>query len=129
MKEPVVVDSTCLIGLERVGRLDLLSALFEPIAIPPAVALEVRSSVPWIAVEAPRDKHLVHSLNMLVDAGESEAIALACEKGWRIVLDDAEARAVAKNMNLKIIGTAGILVRAKLAGIIPAAAPIFADLE
>ena len=28
MNEPAVTDSTCLIGLERIGRLDLLPALF-----------------------------------------------------------------------------------------------------
>ncbi len=28
---PVVADSTCLIGLERIDRMDLLPALFDPI--------------------------------------------------------------------------------------------------
>lgn len=32
MKEPVVTNSTCLISLERIGQLDLLPALFEPVA-------------------------------------------------------------------------------------------------
>jgi hypothetical protein len=34
-----VVDSACLIGLERIGRLDLLPALLDPIFAPPAVNL------------------------------------------------------------------------------------------
>ena len=38
MKEAVVCDSTCLIGLERIGELGILPALFEPIMIPPEVA-------------------------------------------------------------------------------------------
>ena len=37
MKQPIVADSTCLIGLERIGQLDLLSELFEPLCIPPEV--------------------------------------------------------------------------------------------
>ena len=40
MKEPVVTDSACLIGLERIGQLDLLPSLFEPIIIPPEVDKE-----------------------------------------------------------------------------------------
>ena len=40
MKEPAVANSTCLIGLERIGRLDLLQELFEPVFIPPKVQEE-----------------------------------------------------------------------------------------
>ena len=43
MKEPMVLDSTCLIGLERIGRLDVLSKLFEPIGIPDEVGKEFGS--------------------------------------------------------------------------------------
>ena len=129
MKELAVVDSTCLIVLAQTNRLALLTALFDPVLIPPAVRREVPVSPPWIAIESPRDAFLVSSLKMLVGDGEAEAIALACEKGCRIVLDDAKARTVAKRMNLKIIGTAGILVRAKLDGIVQSVTPILEDLE
>jgi len=37
----------------------------------------------------------VAALRLLVDPGESEAIALAYEKGVRIILDDRKAREVA----------------------------------
>jgi predicted nucleic acid-binding protein len=40
VKEPAVADSTCLIGLERIGGLNLLQSLFEPILIPPKVQEE-----------------------------------------------------------------------------------------
>jgi predicted nucleic acid-binding protein len=39
LKEAVVTDSTCLIALERLGRLDLLSSLFAPIYAPREVAI------------------------------------------------------------------------------------------
>ena len=74
MKEPVVTDSTCLIGLERIGCLDVLPALFEPILIPPEVHKEFGTSLPWLTVEAPTDQGLVAALKMLVDDGEAEAI-------------------------------------------------------
>lgn len=43
VKTAAVVDSACLIGLERIGRLDLLPALIEPIFAPSAVSQEFRS--------------------------------------------------------------------------------------
>lgn len=59
MTEPVVTDSTALIGLERIGRLDVLSALFEPVLVPPAVQREFGLSLPWLQVEVPGDEGLV----------------------------------------------------------------------
>ncbi len=44
MKESVVSDSTCLIGLERIGELNILPALFDPMMIPPEVEREFGSA-------------------------------------------------------------------------------------
>lgn len=43
VKIPAVVDSTCLLGLERIGRLDLLPALLQTVLAPPAVIDEFGS--------------------------------------------------------------------------------------
>lgn len=37
---PVVADSSCLISLERIGRLEVLPALFDPVAVTPEVSRE-----------------------------------------------------------------------------------------
>ena|GEM_PF-4280575 len=39
-------------------------------------------------VETPSDSSLVRALKIMVDDGEAEAIALASERGYRIILDD-----------------------------------------
>lgn len=129
MKEPIVVDSTCLIGLERIGRLELLPAVYEPVIAPPAVREEFGRDLPWLRVEAPAGEGLVKALQLLVDDGESEAIALARERKWRLLVDDRQARLVAKRMGVRIIGTVGILVRAKQQGLIPALRPVLEALE
>lgn len=129
MKEPVVTDSTCLIGLERIDHLDLLPALFDPIAIPPEVDQEFGNTLPWLKVETPSDTALVAALKMLVDDGEAEAITLASEKGWRLIVDDLQARSVARNVGISIIGTVGVLVQAKQSGIISLLKPILIALE
>jgi predicted nucleic acid-binding protein len=66
---------------------------------------------------------------MLVDDGEAEAIALAVERDYRIALDDRQARLVGSNLGLTVIGTIGILVKAKRGGIIIALKPLLNDLE
>jgi uncharacterized protein len=129
VKEAIVVDSTCLIGLERINRLDILPALFDPILIPPEVAREFGTSLSWLSVEAPANLALLSALKMLVDDGEAEAIALVSERSYKIVLDDRQARLVGSNLRLTIIGTVGILVKAKLNGIISVLKPVFDDLE
>ncbi|MCL7410484.1 MAG: DUF3368 domain-containing protein [Methanosarcinaceae archaeon] len=49
---------------------------------------------------------------MYLDAGESEAIVLAKEKDCLLIIDDGDVRKAAKNMNLNITGTVGILLKA-----------------
>ncbi|HLL73696.1 MAG TPA: DUF3368 domain-containing protein [Pyrinomonadaceae bacterium] len=66
---------------------------------------------------------------MLLDEGEAEAIALASEQGHTIVLDDSQARAAARNLGLKVVGTIGILLKAKRGGVIPAIRPVIEALE
>jgi len=129
VKPPIVVDSTCLIGLERIGQLDLLPGLFETVVIPPEVAREFAVSLDWLRVENPTDDALVTSLKLLVDQGEAEAIALAYEKSCSILLDDRQARSVAKQMGLKIIGTVRVLILAKQQSMIPALKPLLDRLE
>ena len=51
MKEAVVSDSTCLIGLERVGELNILPMLFDPIMIPPEVEREFGNKFSWLQIE------------------------------------------------------------------------------
>ena len=85
MTNPVVTDSTCLIGLELIEHLDILPALFEAILIPPAVQHEFGISLPWLQVEVPTDSGMVVALKMLVARGEAETIALAYQGKLQII--------------------------------------------
>jgi uncharacterized protein len=129
LRDPLVVDSTCLIALEWIGQLGILPALFTSVYAPPEVEREFGSSLPWLNIEEPSDKSLLIALKLLLDDGEAEALALSVEKGWKIVLDDLHARTVALRMGVEITGTLGILVRAKREGIIPWVKPLLDDLD
>ncbi|MEL6699339.1 MAG: DUF3368 domain-containing protein [Bacteroidota bacterium] len=67
---------------------------------------------------------------MELDAGEASAIALALKQvGSRVVLDERKGRIVAKRLNLKVIGTVGLIVKAKESGLILSGKAVLARLE
>ena len=65
----------------------------------------------------------------MVDDGEAEAIALALEKGLRIILDDRKARGVAMRLGVPVTGTVGLLLKTKESGIVSAVKPLLEALE
>ncbi len=129
MKIAAVVDSTCLIGLERIGRLGLLPVLLSPICAPPAVVSEFGSRPEWLTVCPPANGSTIAALKLVVDSGEAEAIALAQELGCRIILDDRKARMVAQRLGVAVTGTVGLLLKAKQAGVIPSLLPLLDALD
>ncbi|ASJ08915.1 hypothetical protein A3L11_06625 [Thermococcus siculi] len=126
---PVVSDSTPLIHLAKIGRLELLQEFFGEISIPAAVyrecvleggnsedALAIKNAK-WIKVENISDEKLKRALMLELDEGESEAIVLALERNAELILiDDYDGREVARALGLKVVGTIGVLLRAKLLG-------------
>lgn len=128
MKPSIISDSTCLIGLERIHALEVLPALFDPIVIPQEVHREFGIDMTWLHVEPPSNVAFVTSLKLVIDDGEAEAIALAYEKGWRVILDDRHARKVAKGLGVTMLGTVGVLVQAKRQGLIPILKPLIEKL-
>lgn len=94
----VVLDSTCLIALERIGQPELLPRLFSPLFAPPAVAEEFGQSFQWLAITPVANTFSVATLRQQLGRGEAEAIALANEAAVEIVvLDDKKARCIAQS--------------------------------
>jgi len=125
-----VTNSTCLIGLERIARLDLLPQVFSVIVAPSVVQTEVGFSVEWLEIQDASNREAALALGTQLDAGEAEAIALARELGDTVViLDDKKARRIAREMGLRVLGTAGILVRAKRQGILSQVEPLLKALQ
>ena len=129
MSQIVVSDSTCLIALERIRRLDLLPVVFEQIWIPPAVAAEFGLSLPWLLVRAPANAGAVTAYAALVDAGEAAAIALAAELRCEVILDDLQARRLAAREGVRCVGLLGVLLRAKQSGRLAEVRPLINELR
>ncbi|WP_297063304.1 DUF3368 domain-containing protein [Thermococcus sp.] len=125
----MVSNSTPLIHLAKIGRLELLREFFGEVLIPEAVYREcvlegsdsedaqAIKNAEWIKVEKITDERLRRSLMIELDEGESEAIVLALEKNAELVLmDDYDGREVARALGLRVAGTIGILLKAKFTG-------------
>jgi uncharacterized protein len=124
----VVSNSSPLIALARIQRLDLLPAIFESVLIPPAVAREIAPSIPvlptWLRIQAPSVLPPASLLRRRLGDGEWEALALASElKADWIFLDDLPARRSAEASGLNVIGTIGTLVTAKRSGLLKSIRP------
>ncbi|MEA2562380.1 MAG: uncharacterized protein QOH06_3884 [Acidobacteriota bacterium] len=124
-----VVDTSPLIFLAKLDRLDLLRRGAEQVVAPPAVFHEINeypdfarekiedAKKSWLSVRAVEDRRLVDVLMADLDAGESEVIALALElEAERVVLDDLDARRLAQRLGIAPVGTLGLLLAAKLRG-------------
>lgn len=138
----VVCDSTVLIGLAKIGKLDLLKQIYEEVYIPEAVYTEVVSrgkgkpgvreiaNALWIKKEPVKERRTVDLLIAEMGYGEAEVLVLSKELNadWLLV-DDERARAAAISAGFNIIGLAGILLLAKQLKLIPSIKPLFDELR
>ena len=104
MPEVIVCNSSCLIALESIRRLDILNRLYDKVYITEFVAYEFRSELPhWLKVETVINRQAVQMLLLDIGGGEAEAIVLALEKGEStLILDDKKARRIAANLEIKL---------------------------
>jgi len=131
MHDVVISNSTCLIGLERIGRLDILEKLYGEITISETVQKEVGLlPIPWIKVKQVINREALRFLKIEVDEGEAETIILGTEtKGALLILDEKKARKIAKRFDLKITGLMAVLLKAKRKKIIRSVKETIEDLE
>lgn len=137
----VVSNTSPITNLAAVNQLNLLQQLYNSIIIPEAVYQEltnVGTIVPgstevqtlgWIQMQLVTDRSTVTSLQLELDDGEAEAIALATElKADLLLLDERRGYQIASRYGLKVKGVLGVLIAAKSRGLIPAVKPVLDDL-
>ena len=125
-RRSVIVDTSVLIAFEQLERLEILPELFDVIMVPPAVVREFGGCPDWARVQNVGEsaRVSVHRARFL-DAGEAEAIALALEhEEATLLLDERRARRFAQSLGLAVVGTAGVLIRAKQTGLISEVRPL-----
>jgi predicted nucleic acid-binding protein len=141
---PVIADAGPLVGLARIGQLNLLKDLYREILIPPRVFDELRISesrpgsfalleavrLQWLVCVKPEPTEDLETLRLLVDPGEAEAIILAIQRSARFLLiDDKQGRALAKVRGIHVVGIGGLLLSAKERQLIEQVSPILDQLS
>jgi len=115
MPKTVVINTSCLIALDKIGKLDLLCKLYEEVLVPVEVQDEFNNELlSCMIIKKVRQLNkqlLIEELNL--GKGEAAAIELSLETNKACVIDDLRARKIAIKLGIKIIGTIGILMIAE----------------
>ncbi len=127
----IIANSTPLIALAKLSRLDLLPKIYNQVTIPRAVYEEVTISgyekdglaeikkAEWLKIKEVKEYKLKKLLQMELGKGESEVIALACElNADLVIIDENRGREIARMFGLKVTGTIGIIIEAKRRGLL-----------
>lgn len=139
----VVADSGPLIALARIGRLDLLPKVVEQVLVPHTVAAECTRDPDKPGARAIRmalqsgllretadpDATALAAALAQADPGELAAIALAAALPAPVLIDDAIARRIARAHGVQVIGTAGVLLKARKTGAVKRIAPLLAQMR
>jgi hypothetical protein len=135
----VVSDTSPILSLALIGRLELLRDLYGTLTIPEAVHAEIVATrqagaqevaqAAWIAT-CPIEPDVVLKLLLReVDRGEAEAIGLAVHlKADVLLIDERKARHLAAYLELGVVGLLDVLPDAKQRGLITSVKPLLDDL-
>lgn len=137
----VIVNSTPLIALCKIGGLDLLHEVYGRIVIPQAVfdevtekddsaCREIRERPDWITVAQISDQTQRQMYRAKLHDGEVEVMILAQEPPLAdlVIIDDNAAKKTAKYLGLHVTGTLGVLLKAKRMGLIERIGSIIDEL-
>jgi uncharacterized protein len=138
----IVADAGPLIALAKIEQLPLLKVLFSEVRIPQTVFNETcadttRADANAIrtfanahaTLHADREDALSKQLQMELDAGEAQAIALAQSLRCTLLIDDLLGRAVARRRGVPIVGVIGMLLQAKRMGHLTHVRPLLEALN
>lgn len=141
---PVVSNTSPILNLAIIGKLDLLQRQFGEIFIPKTVLKECRlnDNLPgtkdisdalkkgWLIVKEIQNLSQVLLLERELDKGEAEAIVLAIELDANIILlDERDARRYCESVGLDMTGVIGVLLKAYLNGQLKSIEKTLIDLK
>ena len=137
----IIVNSSPLISLALLDRLELLQLIFNEVILPESVCHEVvafskgkeefnsLSKINMFKVMCVENIELKKSILLQLDEGEAEVITIAKDKNISLVcIDEFAGRQYARLLGLDVIGTLGILLIAKQKGYINEIKPLLEKL-
>ncbi len=142
LSELIVADASSLIVLARIRHLPTLAALAGKVIVPDMVAQEclhdprlpgaqqiAQALEQGMLSRQPQFPRFEPVAGVGLDPGEAAAIGLAVALGAPILIDERIGRQVAFAHSLKVVGTMGILLRAKERGLVRLIRPLIDSLR
>jgi predicted nucleic acid-binding protein len=134
----VVSNTTPIISLASINRIEILKRLFGEITIPQAAYDEIKAKesygykdidLDFIQVKKVKGELYKDLLLNQLDLGEAETIILAKElDADHVIIDENLAYKIAQNAGLDVIRTLSILLKAKNMGIIENVKPMLDEM-
>lgn len=134
----VVSNTTPIISLSSIGRIDILQVIFGEIIVSQAVYDEIKAKRSYGYDEIDADFITTQSITGIdyrdlllnqLDIGEAETIILAKEiHADFVIIDENIGYKIAKNSNLEVIRTLSIFLKAKEKGIVSEVKPLLDEM-
>lgn len=135
MSKNVFLNTSIIQYLHQLGLLHILNALFGEVYIPVEVKEEIEEGIVQ-GVDLPHldeidfikvvETNIGSLIRIIRDLGKGEAAVILLgmdPPDSLVILDDGLARKVARELGVKVAGTAGLLIMAKERGLIKAVKP------
>jgi len=116
----IIADTSCLIIYDKINELKILRDTFVELIVTDEVVEEFGGDLPgWITIQQITNKNQYFELAKNLGKGEASSIMLALElDDSLLIIDERKGRKVAEEMKIEIIGSLGVLIRAKEKGVI-----------
>jgi uncharacterized protein len=142
MAESIICDTSVWLYIGRIGQLELLRHLYDPVYATETVCAELdigrisRLDTPdvrqlaWVHIVQPSQQEIAKLPTNRLGQGEQSVLAYAhFHAVSTAALDDRQARTLAHQLGLRVTGTIGIILRAKRAKLVTSIRPLLADLQ
>jgi predicted nucleic acid-binding protein len=130
MAQIIISDTSCLILYDKIGRFDILQATFDHIIVTEEVASEYGDLPGWIEVKSLKNRKQYDELRLELGRGEASSIAFAIENSESLlIIDERKGRKRAEELGISIIGSLGVLLKAKEKGAIDSVSQIMEDIN
>ncbi len=138
MSERIVINTSPLIALGKMQAFSVIEQLPYEFCCPPQVETELLNGMAlghpvtrpaWVTV-LPLQAPLTPFASIALDDGEAAVIQLALEQQLnRVCIDETKGRRAALSLGLQIVGSLGLLGKAKTEGIISAVRPFIMQAQ
>lgn len=140
----LAADTSALVALSSIGRLDLLRRIWAEVWLPPAVVRElITDGAGWVNARQaqvefakgdwlrPWTKEIacITPPSRKLGAGEIEVVSLARIMRGTCFMDDGRGRSFAESVGVTAVGVPGVLCRSKRDQVIPAVKPLLLEMQ